>query len=244
MKKITAILGSPNENSQTEDFIKKVLRKLFEVKSEYKQEIIKINKYNILACRGCKRCFDDGRCILCKDDRMDTIIEKIKESDIVLWATPSYLNHIPGSMKNFLDRLAVYTHNMAFAGKLSFIFVTASHSGTVQITDYLNNILTWMGFKILCNFSYIENEYISKEESINNMFLSMIRNVRHNYGYSDLELERKYKKLKDIIIFDDKNLFNGRFEYEYWNQIWINESNTFQDYANKIRRDYNVNKNK
>lgn len=53
-------------------------------------------------CKGCLSCQETERCII-KDDANE-IIEKIKNSDIVVFSTPIYFYEMTGQMKTLLDR--------------------------------------------------------------------------------------------------------------------------------------------
>ena len=64
---------------------------------------INIREYNIKFCSACSDCYNVGRCIH-KDD-MNNFYEAIKNSDILVFATPIYFGSISGSLKVFIDRL-------------------------------------------------------------------------------------------------------------------------------------------
>jgi len=55
-------------------------------------------------CLGCFSCWlkTPGKCIL--DDDMPEILEKLKSSDLIIFATPLYVDNVSGLMKNFMDR--------------------------------------------------------------------------------------------------------------------------------------------
>jgi len=68
-------------------------------------ENIFLVKKEIKPCSGCFDCWfkTPGKCIL-KDD-MEEMLQKFISSDIVVFATPVYVDNITGIMKNFIDRL-------------------------------------------------------------------------------------------------------------------------------------------
>lgn len=53
-------------------------------------------------CRGCLSCQETEKCII-KDDANE-IIEKIKNSDVIVFSTPIYFYEMAGQMKTLLDR--------------------------------------------------------------------------------------------------------------------------------------------
>ncbi len=76
-----------------------------------------MSDYNLEICRGCKLCTDRGEeyCPL-KDDR-DILIEKMKFSDGIVFATPNYSFNVSGYLKVFLDRLGFFFHRLYFLKK-------------------------------------------------------------------------------------------------------------------------------
>lgn len=53
-------------------------------------------------CKGCLSCQKTERCII--NDDANEIIEKIKNSDVVVFSTPIYFYEMAGQMKTLLDR--------------------------------------------------------------------------------------------------------------------------------------------
>ena len=53
-------------------------------------------------CKGCLSCQKTERCII--NDDANEIIEKIKNSDVVVFSTPIYFYGMAGQMKTLLDR--------------------------------------------------------------------------------------------------------------------------------------------
>jgi multimeric flavodoxin WrbA len=72
---------------------------------EVECEIVSLSDFHIEVCKGCKLCLNKGEelCPL-KDDR-DKLIEKMNNSDGIIFASPNYSFNVSGLMKVFLDRL-------------------------------------------------------------------------------------------------------------------------------------------
>jgi multimeric flavodoxin WrbA len=70
-----------------------------------KSENIFLVKKKIKPCLGCFDCWykTPGKCII--EDDMDELLSKFLSSDIVVFATPIYIDNLTGIMKNFMDRL-------------------------------------------------------------------------------------------------------------------------------------------
>lgn len=65
------------------------------------EKITLIDK-NINFCKGCLVCQEKKACII--KDNANEIVEKIKNADIVVFATPIYFYEMSGQMKTLIDR--------------------------------------------------------------------------------------------------------------------------------------------
>ena len=102
--KITVFNGSPRgENGNTHVMTAEFLNGAKEAGAEV--ENIFLVKKEIKHCLGCFQCWTatPGQCVI-KDD-MPELILKFISSDIVVFATPLYVDNVTGIMKDFMDRL-------------------------------------------------------------------------------------------------------------------------------------------
>ena len=68
---------------------------------------------DIKFCRGCLICQNIGHCSI--PDDANAIMEKVLESDVVVWATPIYYYEMSGQMKTLIDRMnAMYCLDYRF----------------------------------------------------------------------------------------------------------------------------------
>ncbi len=105
-KNILFISGSRSPNGQTA----KALRAINEgvIKTKVLCETIFLSDFKIEHCKQCKMngfgmCLDKGQCVI-QDDFL-SIIDKIKNADLVVFGTPVYWRDLSESLKVFLDRL-------------------------------------------------------------------------------------------------------------------------------------------
>ena len=100
MKKVLIITTSlrPNSNSDLlgEYFYKGALEAGNDV------EIISLKGKTINFCRGCFVCQKSKECVI-KDDS-NIIVDKICNSDVIVWVTPVYYYEMSGQMKTLIDR--------------------------------------------------------------------------------------------------------------------------------------------
>jgi multimeric flavodoxin WrbA len=102
--KITIFNGSPRaENGNTHVMVEAFMKGAVQAGAEV--ENVFLLKKEINHCRGCFSCWlkTPGECVI-KDD-MAELLEKFVNSDIVVFATPLYIDNVTGIMKNFMDRI-------------------------------------------------------------------------------------------------------------------------------------------
>lgn len=136
--KVTAFVGSGRQKHTyyaTEKFLKNL-----QSFGNIEYEIVMLNDYNLKFCKGCSLCLNKGEelCPL-KDDR-DVLLEKIQNSDGIVFATPNYSFNVSGLLKVFLDRLGFVFHRPRYFGKVfTNIVVQGVYRGN-RIVDYLDFI--------------------------------------------------------------------------------------------------------
>ena len=116
---------------------------------EIDSEIVMLSDCNLGICQGCISCTDKGEefCPL-KDDR-DKLIEKIMNSDGVIFASPNYSFNVSALMKSFLDRFAFLFHRPRFFGKTFTSIVTQGIFRGEEIVKYFNFIGFGLGFNVV-----------------------------------------------------------------------------------------------
>jgi NAD(P)H-dependent FMN reductase len=145
MKRVTAFIGTGRQG-HTHDAVRRFLAHL-ESFGDVESEIVRLSDYRLLYCIGCKQCFLRGEA-LCplKDDR-DILIAKMEAAEGVVFASPSYLFQVSGTMKTFLDRLSFLGHRPRFFGKTFTSIVTQGLPFDVKIGKYLNLVGSCFGYK-------------------------------------------------------------------------------------------------
>jgi multimeric flavodoxin WrbA len=145
--KVTAFVGSARKKhtfNDTELFLLK-LQSLGDI--EY--EIVSLSDYDLKICKGCMLCLNKGEelCPL-KDDR-DKLIEKMNNSDGIIFSSPNYSFNVSGLMKIFLDRLGYIFHRPRFFGKACTSIVVQGFYRGNKIIDYFNFMAAGLGFNVV-----------------------------------------------------------------------------------------------
>jgi len=101
---ILAIHGSPSmKRGKTYLVLERVLKGA--ERAGANTEVVFLHKQAIGECVGCLDCWlkTPGECF--QSDGMANLIEKIKRTDLMILATPVYVDGMTGGCKNFIDRL-------------------------------------------------------------------------------------------------------------------------------------------
>jgi len=101
--KITAFNGSPGgKDSVTNKMVQEILAGAAETGAETTNFFLA--EKEIHYCTACTHCFEVqlGKCAI--EDDMEELLHHYRQSDLVLFATPLYVDNVSGIMKVFFDR--------------------------------------------------------------------------------------------------------------------------------------------
>lgn len=139
--KILAIHGSPRTvRSNTRRLAQFVLEGAAEAGAE--TEMIDLCDLRIIPCTACDACSLNGTCV--NDDDVAALVDRMKEADGIVFASPVYIDNVTGQMKIFFDRLADAIHYQLLAGKYGCSVVTTHTSGGDEVVAYQNHVLNYL----------------------------------------------------------------------------------------------------
>jgi multimeric flavodoxin WrbA len=160
--KIVAICGSPHKGS-----CYSVLRALADEHPEIEFKLIMLGDLNLKPCRGCYACIAKGedKCPL-RDDR-DLVVNAMLEADGVIFCSPTYVNHISGLMKSFIDRIGYESHRPRFYGKQAMAMAVCGGFGADEAAGYMSGILSTFGFNVVPQLELQCSTKSDKEKALN-----------------------------------------------------------------------------
>lgn len=123
---VIMINGSPRAKGNSDLLCDEFMRGAME--SGHSVEKISLREKTVNYCKACYACFKTGRCVQ-KDD-MDEILQKVKQADVLVLASPTYFMTMSGQMKTFIDRLLPEWQGLG--GKEVYVIVTG-HDGKVGL---------------------------------------------------------------------------------------------------------------
>lgn len=104
-------------------------------------ECVSLKDKKINYCVGCLACQKTQKCVI--GDDAPAIAEKVKDADILVFATPIYYYEMSGQMKTLLDRLnPLYTTDYRF--RKIYMLTTAAESEDFVPERAVNGLKGWV----------------------------------------------------------------------------------------------------
>jgi len=140
--KVIALNGSPRLLGNTGNILNEVFDEL--EKEGIETEHISLYSVHLTPCNDCRSCEirGDGRCIL-EDDDLNDIVDRMREADGVILASPCYYGSYSAQMKIFLERagMILETGDKGLKRKVGGAIVVNSHEGGSMVYSQL---VYWM----------------------------------------------------------------------------------------------------
>ena len=97
----------------------------YQILSDLKQEediLFSLADKSINYCLGCSSCINglENFCVI--EDDMQELYQSMIEAEKIIIATPIYMNHITGILKNVIDRLNPFSNHGNLKGKKVYLF--------------------------------------------------------------------------------------------------------------------------
>ena len=138
-KKVLIISASIRGGSNSEILAKECERGA--VAAGHDVEFISLKGKEIRFCMGCLVCQDKCTCVI-KDDVAD-IMAKVKEAEVIIFATPIYYYEMSGQLKTLLDRLnPLYPTEYAFRD--IYMIATAADDADSAFEKAYNGLQGWV----------------------------------------------------------------------------------------------------
>ena len=139
MKKILFISGSAR-NGNCKDILEEIQQQFW---LQYSTEVIFLRDYDLTHCHGCLQCrnTDNNSCI--KEDKMNLVIDKIMDAEIIVLASPNYFYNVTGLTKNFIDKTVALYEKQALRGK-KFMFIYTGEDKAEETKKHLDSAV--LGF--------------------------------------------------------------------------------------------------
>ena len=138
--KVVAFNGSPHANGNTAALIQAVFRPL--AKAGIETETVHVGGRAVRGCMACMRCRGDaaGRCAI-DTDPMNEWIDKMRQADAILLASPTYFADVTPELKALIDRAGFVTRGSGteLRRKVGAAVVAVRRAGAVHAYDTINH---------------------------------------------------------------------------------------------------------
>lgn len=138
-KKVLVIATSLRVHSNSDVLAKECVKGAMEAGHDV--EFISLKGKNIQYCLGCLHCLDCGYCVL-KDD-VEYILKKVREAEVIVFASPLYYYGMSGQMKTLLDRLNPL-YGSFYAFKDIYMIVTAADNSVDAFDKVYTSLEGWV----------------------------------------------------------------------------------------------------
>lgn len=104
-------------------------------------EVVSLAGKKIEFCRGCLACLNTKKCVI--SDDAPAIAEKMKEADVIAFATPVYYYSICGQLKTMFDRAnSLYTSDYQFRD--IYLLAVAAEDGEGVVDGTQTAVQGWV----------------------------------------------------------------------------------------------------
>jgi multimeric flavodoxin WrbA len=220
--KILAISGSPHTiRSTTRQLTSLVLEGAAAAGAE--TEIVDLCDLKVTPCTACEGCSFNGICVY--DDDVPALVARMKEADGIVFASPVYIDNVPGQMKVFFDRLADAIHYQLLAGKYGCSVASTHTSGGDEVVAYQNHVLNYLGAIAVGGISIATGgdagAVDAREAEARALGKKLADAVAH--GFTDPKQEAEILDNREFfrdVVIENKDLRTE--EYERWVRLgWI-----------------------
>lgn len=191
------------------------------------EEINLINE-EIPMCVGCQNCIMKGEEKCPHYDKINPIIEKIKECDGLIISSPVYAMNVTALLKNLFDHTAYLYHRPIFFTKKALIVVTAAGTGQKNVAKYIDETLRHWGVNKTYTIAQAIGEGNFDESEINKTSEQFFKDVTSNKLHSP--------KINDIIFFNVwKAMAKSKNPIEKDKQYWQESGLINNDFAPGVK---------
>jgi len=219
--KVLCISGSPRgEHSNTFKLAKEVFAGITIAEPGASVEYIHLGNLGIEFCTGCGACH--RKLLFCPlEDDIAPVLHSMRKAEVIIFASPVYINHVTAQLKALLDRSSPFIHCQMLTGKYGAALATSGGGPHAMVLDYLKEYIVSCGVQYVGGVSGPMPRFNAMKGEAKTLGIDLARAVKENIACPDQRstMEKRREFFKDIIS-SRKEEWKG--EYEYWKEKgWI-----------------------
>ncbi len=113
-------------------------------KEGFETDQVQIYEEHLIPCNCCASCEmrGDGRCVT-EEDGMNDLLDRMRATDVIILASPSYFGTCTGQLKIFLERAGycLLSGDRGLTGKIGAAFAVQERDGGLSV---YNELVDWM----------------------------------------------------------------------------------------------------
>lgn len=160
--KVMLINGSPHEKGCCYTALEEI-NKVFEGEG-IETEWVWVGNKPVAGCIGCGNCKKTGKCAF-KGDAVNDAVEKFKECDALIIASPVHYASASGAVTSFMDRFFYSSDKADLKLKLGATIVSCRRGGASAAFDQLNKYFTISEMPVVAS-SYWNQVHGSNPEEV------------------------------------------------------------------------------
>jgi len=213
--KVFGVVASPRKGN-TYDLCTRFVKALSRYVS-VDVELRLLNEFRIEGCRGCTKCIYEGRCSI--DDDLNAVIERMKQADLVILASPVYVCSVSYLMKLLMDRTGWANHYPPLVGKKCVVVATTAASCLSPVLKALRSYAVSLGMTCLAEVgsAYVDGKPVNERK-----LGELLDDVAKYVARVLKGLARPRVKVEDVVLFNSMKYramyakqWNPK-EFEYW----------------------------
>lgn len=181
-------------------------------------------KENLGFCKGCGNCFLIDEKLCPHFEAVHEIEKELIWADTIIFAVPTYVYHVPGSLKVMLDHFGymwlIHRPKKIFQYKTAVVISTAAGGGTKStVRDVVDSLDYWGIGRVL---TYKKNVYASKLSHVSEKILQETNSKLKKLALINLKpIKRTRIKVKFLFALFKRLHKKHRLstvDYDYWTQ--------------------------
>lgn len=192
-------------------------------------EEIHLAKENIPICNGCFNCILKGQDKCPHFDKVNPIVDKIRDCDGIIIGSPVYAMNVSALLKNLFDHTAYLYHRPEFFTKKALVIVTTAGAGNKKVAKYIDETLRHWGVNKVYKFSIA----CGGKESLET---GKIDRISKKFGTDVESMKPHSPKFEDVVFFNVwKAMALSKDPIEADKEFWFKTDLVSHDFAPEVK---------